>query len=112
MNAEETFKLTLKSIETVHKDLLESVFKAIEEARDRGEFSIAWPLAQVKEEAVIPVWNFLESKNFKVHREHEVESVKWVDERYGPFRLFKDKTPKCIYSYHLRISWWKQDSSV
>lgn len=112
MNAEEAFQMSSQSIETIHKDLIASVLNAIEEACKRAEFSIAWPLDQMEEEAIGPVWSLLESKKFRVHREHKIESARWVDERRGPFGLFKGKTQKYTFSYYLRISWYKPDSSV
>lgn len=112
MNAEETFKLTLESIETIHKDLLESVFKAIEEARDRGEFSIAWPIGNVENKTVDAIAHLLTLKGFKAYREHWETDGRLIDEQYGPFGLFKRKRWVHAFSFYLRISWRKADSSI
>lgn len=112
MNAEETFKLTLQSIETLHKDLIESIFKSIEEARDRGEFRLIWPIANVENKTVDAITHLLSLRKFKVYREHQEVDGHLIDERYGPFGLLKRKKWAHSFSFYLRISWWKPDSSV
>lgn len=112
MNAEEAFQTSNQSLETVHKDLIEAVLNAITDACKRAEFSISWPLAHVEKGRIRPLAIYLESKKFRVHREHQIESERWVERPCGPYGLFTRKIPSYTYSFYLRISWYKPDSSV